>query len=112
MTFHDIVKMCRGLESSEERNINDYYGEFVILNKQMGDWNTMLSSIFGDPIKAQGDDPSREMVDITEQYGGIRRDQVLYRTDTTDGTAIAMLWPWQDSVHITIKLALLKDSWG
>jgi len=37
-------------------------------------------------------------------FGGIRGDQTLYFISDADGIILAMLWPWGDGSHITLKL--------
>jgi hypothetical protein len=39
-----------------------------------------------------------------EDFGGIRDDQVLYFKKDNEYSFFAMLWPWTDEYHITVKI--------
>jgi hypothetical protein len=36
-------------------------------------------------------------------------NQVLYRKAFGDGTILAMLWPWQDGTHTTLKVGRVTE---
>ncbi len=108
MTLSEILKAFGDLEIVEKRSINNEYNELVFLNKEIDQWNNILSEIYGPPIKPAGIKPTEEDLMITKNYGGIFNNQTLFKKKFDNGTLIAMFWPWQDSVHITLKMALLK----
>jgi hypothetical protein len=39
------------------------------------------------------------------EFGGIRDGQTLYFGNEDKYSLFAMLWPWQDAEHITLKMA-------
>jgi len=66
----------------------------------------MFTEIFGKAVKPSGTKPTKEDSRLTENYGGVYANQILYKKEFNNTTIIAMFWPWQDSTHITVKLAV------
>jgi len=105
MTLEEISKAYNSLNICEKRAETAEYCELVFYSKETDDWNRVIESFLGPPIKAAGIKPSKHDRDLTEEFGGITDNQTLF----SDGTSIiAMFWPWQDSAHTTLKIALLK----
>ncbi len=51
-----------------------------------------------------------ELNGITKKpYGGIRPDQTLYKKVFDKYVLIAMIWPWGDQQHMTLKMPLIYD---
>ncbi|MGA1869965.1 MAG: hypothetical protein ACMUJM_15635 [bacterium] len=107
MILHEIIQACGGLEVEEKRRSSDEYIELVFLNKELDQWITILTEILGPPIKPAGVKPTKNDLLITQAYGGIFRNQTLFRKKSENGIVIVMLWPWQDTVHVTLKMALI-----
>jgi len=108
MTIQDIIDHAtkKDLRIAEDRCNTKEYAEFVIDNDALPEWQTLLQSLLGEPISAQGEKPSAESLALTEEYGGLWVDQVLYKCDTIEsGILMAMLWPWESALFITIKIA-------
>jgi hypothetical protein len=42
---------------------------------------------------------------VTKNFGGIQTQQTLYYVDRGDISDCAMVWPWNDGKHVTIKMA-------
>ena len=105
MTLEDISKRYSHLNICEKRASTAEYCELVFYSKETDDWNKVIASFLGPPIKTAGVKPSKHDMHLTEEFGGISDNQTLF----SDGTSIiAMFWPWQDAAHTTLKLALLK----
>ena len=104
----EIAEKCSGLEIVEQRSITDEYVEIVFFNKEVGSWRKVLTDNLGPEIKPAGTEPTKEDLDLSEDYGGIHGNQTLFKKDLDGRTVIAMLWPWQDGVHTTLKMAVLK----
>ena len=92
----------------EKRRIEDDYCELVFYSKHTDEWQNIFKNILGAAVKPAGQKPSKEDIRLTESYGGVYGDQVLFKKEIPDYTLIAMFWPWQDNVHTTLKMALLK----
>jgi hypothetical protein len=107
MTLREIVEKCSILSVCEKRCITDEYGELVLYNREIDEWNKILADIFGPAIKPAGVKPTKDDLHLTKDYGGIWVDQTLFQKDFDDVTVIAMFWPWKDNIHTTLKMALL-----
>jgi len=107
-TPRDIIEKCSAFEICEKRSVSDDYCELVFLNKETEKWNKVLTEVLGPAVKPRKIRPSKEDSLITKNFGGVYDDQVLYKKEFGGINIIAMLWPWQDGVHTTLKIALLK----
>ena len=105
----DIIGKCSGLNIDEKRSIADDYVEIVFLNKEIGAWRKVLTDTLGPEIKPAGVEPTESELDLTKDFGGIRGNQTLFKKAFDDVIVIAILWPWQDGVRTTLKIALFKN---
>jgi hypothetical protein len=108
MDLKEIVGKFSGLNIEEIRSSSEESQELVFTNERIEEWNKIFEEILGPPLKPKGVKPTKEDTQITADYGGIFANQTLYKKEFADTTVVAMLWPWQDSVHITLKMILLK----
>lgn len=108
MELKEIIEKCKTLETYEERLVTVGYYEVVFYTKDVGEWEKLLETIFGVAIKPEGAELSKEDAELIQKYGGARNSQVLYKKKTGNTTVVAMLWPWQDKVRITLKIISLK----
>jgi hypothetical protein len=104
----EIIERCGMLGIYEQRRIEDDYIEIVFYNREADEWNKVFIDIFGPPIKPAGVKSTEEYLRLTEAYGGIYTNQTMYKKDFGEYIVIVMLWPWQDDIHTTLKIALLK----
>jgi len=107
MTLHEIIEKCRMLGIDEERHSSNTYHELVFYREEIDKWNTVLSGVLGPAIKPEGKAPAKDHQRLTKEYGGIWADQTLFKGEFEDATVIAMFWPWEDGIHVTLKMALL-----
>ena len=91
----------------EERVIDSDYIEVVYFSKDHSFFEDILSSLFGKPVKDSGQAPNKSVKLLAQAYGGVFENQILYCTENETRPVIAMLWPWQDREHITLKVASL-----
>ncbi len=108
MTLKEIFEQCSILNVMDERCISDDYVWLVFSNEEAQKWNELFADILGPAIKPAGVTPSQEDLVLTKDYGGIRKDQTLFKKEFDDYTVIAMFWPWQDKVRTTLKMVLFK----
>ena len=108
MILKEVVEKCSKLGVDEQRCVSDEYVELVFFNKEIEQWNGMLTDALGPAVKPAGTQPTEGDLHLTKDYGGIHDNQTLFKKDFGDAIAIAMLWPWQDETHTTLKIALLK----
>lgn len=108
MRLQEIIDRLGISHVHEVRHITDEYGELVVDNKDIEEWNRRFSDILGSPIKPAGVRPSKDDLNLTKNYGGIWASQTLFKKEYDDFTLIAMYWPWQDGAHVTVKMAHLR----
>jgi hypothetical protein len=108
ITLNEIVERCSGLNIDTKRELTDEYGELVFSSEDIKQWSEILAGILGPAVKPEGVKPAKEDKKITDDYGGIRRDQTLFRKEFNGVVIIAMFWPWDDGQSVTLKLACLQ----
>lgn len=104
MTLSEIIEQFSQLRVYETRDTEQDYQERVIYNEDFSAWYAMLQKVFGPPLKPAGSAPSPRDLALSQQYGGVFDNQVLFSKESEDGTLIAMFWPWMDGQHTTFKL--------
>ena len=109
MTLNEIIKRYDMLSSQEKRRSTEDYDERVFYNKDIDEWNKVFTDIFGPPTKPTGTIPTEDDLDLARDYGGIWINQTLFKKESDNVVVVAMLWPWQDKVHTTLKTILLKE---
>ena len=108
MTLKEIVAKCSGLDVHEQRDAEEEYSELVFFSKDTEAWVKVLAEDLGAPVKPVGTEPTEEHSKLTDEFGGIFANQILFKKEFDNSIVLAMLWPWQDKTHTTLKLALLK----
>lgn len=108
MDLKEIAERINILKVFEKRQIKDNYIELVFFNKEINEWDKLLSGILGPAVKPAGVSPDKEAQKPARDYGGIYANQTLFRKDFNDTAVIAMFWPWQDGVHTTLKVILVN----
>ncbi len=108
MTLREIIERCRMLGVDEERCKSDEYSELVFYKKDIDQWYKIFADVLGPAVKPAEKKTKREHLHLTKDYGGIWAGQTLFRKAFKDVTVIAMIWPWEDGIHATLKMALLE----
>ena len=107
MILNDVLEKCSQMTINQTRSTSDEYVELVFYTKDLVAWDQILTDTLGSPVKTPKQKAEKDDSRITEQFGGVWAGQTLFKKDNEDSTIIAMLWPWGDNVHTTLKLALL-----
>ena len=107
MQLREIIDCCSHLVVVEKRCQTEDLIEFVILDKDIKEWHRIISAFLGSPIKAEGQIPSDNDLELTSRTGGIRIEQTLYEKEFEGSVILAKLWPWKDKKHTTLRMALL-----
>ena len=105
MTFLELIKSLKKLPFDEIRKEYDGYFEFVISVKHLHTVYPLFEAFYGLPFKPAGTAPNPKAQDVTRNYGGIQTQQTLYYADRGPVSDCAMIWPWNDGLHATIKMA-------
>lgn len=108
MTLEDLSERYSNLNICEKRTTTAEYCELVFYSKETDDWNKVIASFLGPPIKVAGVKPAKHDMHLTEEFGGICDNQTLFKKESDGTVVIAMFWPWQDAAHTTLKTALLR----
>ena len=108
MSLKEILAKCGSLDVHEQRVVEEEYIELVFFSKDTKAWVKVLAQDLGAPAKPAGTEPTKEHSKLTEDFGGIFANQILFKKEFDNSIVLAMLWPWQDKTHTTLKLALLK----
>lgn len=104
MDFQQFMQAVKKAQFETLRPSSEGVFEAVITKANMDELTALLEGYFGMPVGfAQGEIPLpvRKAIDSS---GGIMVGQKLYYASEKDCFIFAMLWPWQDSVHTTVKI--------
>lgn len=86
------------------------YGELVFFSEDLADWEAMLEKHFGSPVKKPDQPVTDELMQLTEAFGELFDHQTLYLKQEPRTTILAMLWPWRDMSHTTLKLIFQRET--
>ena len=109
MTFDEILLQAKDLGVFERRSLSPEYCELVFFSKDVDAWYGILSSTLGEAKKKPGVEPTDSDLNVTRKTGGIRINQTLFEKKFNGKTVIAKIWPWEDGVHMTLKMAVLFE---
>ena len=98
----ELLDKLKELYTIQVRMENPEYFEAVLLATEYPDMENELIEFLGQPSKAKGKAPEARHSEVTSEFGGIRADQVLF--EKLEENLIAMIWPWQDNKHLTLKI--------
>jgi hypothetical protein len=104
MNAADKLKIC------EKRSIEANYIEIVFYSADAESWLSFLESFLGKAVKPAGKKPETAHSIIASNFGGIRGGQTLFAKEVNGVVTAAMLWPWSDEKHITLKAFSVKSS--
>ena len=104
MEFRDLMDEIKGVEFDIVRVESYYYFEAVILREKLPKLVEKLRKIFGEPLVPSAKELPANVKEAVGDFGGIRDDQTLYFRKDEGYSFFAMLWPWSDEYHITVKM--------
>ncbi|MFA5101272.1 MAG: hypothetical protein WC547_10345 [Candidatus Omnitrophota bacterium] len=100
----DLKMQIKAVGFETLRTESDTYFEVVFLKAKLGEYNAVLNGVFG-KIAWPSDSPiSAEIKAAITQYGSVMAGQTLYAMQEGSHVIFAMLWPWGDREHITLKM--------
>ena len=100
MQFKKLKDTVKELGVDTLRVENDNYLEAVIIKNKLTELILKLDNLLG---PAQGE-PSVQAADVVKEFGGLIKGQTFYFWHEGKSFIFAMLWPWQDGEHITLKM--------
>ncbi len=98
----------KSLEIFKQRKASETYREIVFFNKDVKKWDRVLSGKLGSPLKSKWGRPDKSLNKLTRKFGGIRKGQTIYVKEYDDCSIIAMIWPWKDKQHSTLKVSMVN----
>jgi len=102
--FNAIKKEIKNLSFDSLRENSDNLFEAVIVKDELGKLNLLLKEFFGEPAYPSKDKIPERIQQIADNFGGILPGQTLYCKPDGKIHILAMLWPWNDEKHITLKI--------
>lgn len=103
-----LDKKFNSLTIFKHRKASDTYREIVFFNKDAKKWNRILSGKLGAPVKPKWNRHDKSIDRLTRKFGGVRKGQTIYMKEYDDCSVIAMIWPWKDKQHSTLKLSMVS----
>jgi hypothetical protein len=100
MDFAALKNEVKSLGLDELRTDKDDYFEVVVIRAELEKLGGSLEKFLGVPVNVL----SAEMKKAIGAFGGIMAGQTLYFSHQDSNIVFAMLWPWKDGVHITVKI--------
>ena len=106
MEFSEFKEKVKNVGMEEIRKDSHNYFEAVIFKDKIKDLTGVLNDFFGPPtpIWFLNDKSSYKIDEILKSFGSIRKGQTIYLRDSEGFIVIAMLWPWNDGRHTTVKV--------
>lgn len=109
MQFSEIKKDLKDVVFEAVRADKDDYFEAVIVEGELAKLTAALEKLFGSPVWPSKDQLSPKAQDAVKDFGGVRAGQTLYFCNDVEDVVFAMLWPWQDGWHTTMKMVKKEE---
>lgn len=104
MQFAELIKEVKCVSFQELRQDSDRFFEAVVIKQELSKLTERLEKFFGIPAWPSNNKISSQVQNVIKDFGGIMPNQTLYFRSDGNDTIFAMLWPWQDKEHITLKI--------
>jgi len=104
LSFDDLIKEVKGVSFVTVRVESDGYFEAVIWNTELKSLTEKLDKYFGSPTWPSKNKLPSHAEETIKNFGGINPGQTLYFWNEDGAAIFAMLWPWQDEKHTTVKV--------
>ncbi|MDD5060378.1 MAG: hypothetical protein PHY35_04575 [Candidatus Omnitrophica bacterium] len=104
MDFSSIKNNLKALNFESIRQETNNYLEAVIVQQEIEKLNFCLKNIFADPVFPANESLEEGLQKTVDSFGGIMQGQTLYFKNIGANNVFAMLWPWRDGIHTTVKI--------
>lgn len=104
MQFKELIEEVKRLKFKEVRKDAHDYFEAVVSGGELVKLIEVFQAYFGLPAYPSEKALSLLAKNVIDKFGGIRPNQTLYLFHDDKKTIFAMLWPWMDGEHATIKI--------
>jgi hypothetical protein len=103
MQFSQLRKELGSIIFDTTRTDRADYFEAVLKKGELEKLNSMLIKLLGSPKPVSDKDK-----DLLKDFGGVWPGQTLYICNDGNVNVFAMLWPWADGDHFTVKSGEIK----
>lgn len=104
MKFEELMNEIQGMEFDTVRVKGQYYFEAVILRDKLPALEEKLVGFFGKQLRPPEVKLAPDAEKVSGEHGGVMGSQSLYFSREKGYYYFAMLWPWSDEYHITVKI--------
>jgi hypothetical protein len=104
MGLRELIDSIKKVKVMELRNDKDDFFEAVVMRRKLIGLSTAFKECFGAPVWPLDKRLPLQLIRKINKHGGIREGQTLYVRRNAKHTVVAMLWPWQDNIHTTVKI--------
>ncbi len=104
MEFNELKKEVKNGVLDALRTDSDHYFEAVVVKEEMAKLKARLEKFLGLPAYPSKDRLLSQIEEAIKDFGGIKPGQTLYFWSEGNDVLFAMLWPWQDGWHTTVKI--------
>lgn len=104
MRFRQIKEEIKRVGLKDTDTDCDNLFEGIVRKEKVGKVTRKLEDFFGEPAWPSKSRLSLQMENLIKQYGGIMQGQTLYLSSKQNEVVFAMLWPWKDGEHTTVKI--------
>ena len=98
------MRKAKKISHEQTRRESEDYLEMVMFQHSLSELEQLFQSYFGSAAKSAGQDVEEKAGQITNRYGGISKEQILYHTLRDSDRHLAMVWPWADGKRMTVKI--------
>ena len=102
--FDDIRETLKSISFDSTRIDCDNFFEGVIVANEVKKLTDRLERFLGEPVWPSKNRLSFAVQAAVESYGGLMPGQTLYYAGQDSNAVLAMVWPWRDGKHTTIKV--------
>jgi len=104
MEFNELKSGFKAIGFDSLRADSEDYFEVVVAASELSKFTDRLANVLGAPVWPSKEKLTAEIRGMIDGFGGITSGQTLYFRAQDSGAIFAMLWPWQDGIHITLKI--------
>ncbi|MDP3142693.1 MAG: hypothetical protein Q8N14_01920 [Candidatus Omnitrophota bacterium] len=104
MKFEELKNEIKAISFEALREDSEDFFEAVLVKKDLEDLSSSLSKFFGAPAFPSDKPLSPQAQSVVADFGDIMDGQILYFWCQDANAIFAMLWPWGDKEHITLKM--------
>jgi len=105
MDLDKLIHELTRIPLDEMRKKTGDYCELVVALEDLTPVEDILDKYFGPAKKLEGKSPDRESTYLAQDFGGVRKNQILYYKEEDKTAVCALIWPWGDGVLATVKVA-------